>query len=97
MEQAVRSTPSSDSEVGSGESVGVGEGTDLLLECWLGNTSWVDSGLSGGGLQLELEPQKLKVGRGTVKYSLDIRVRYSLIFKSQKGSTEALNFPIVTS
>jgi hypothetical protein len=34
-----------------------------------------------------------------VKYSLDIRVRYSthsLIFKSQKGSIEALNFLVVT-
>jgi hypothetical protein len=35
-----------------------------------------------------------------VKYSLDIRVRYSTylpIFKSQKRSIEALNFHIITS
>ena len=34
-----------------------------------------------------------------VKYSLDIRVRYSTyspIFKSQKGSTEAMNFLMIT-
>ena len=35
-----------------------------------------------------------------LKYSLDIRVSYSTylpIFKSQKGSIEALNFLIITS
>ena len=35
-----------------------------------------------------------------IRYSLDISIRYStylLIFKSQKGSIEALNFLIITS
>ena len=35
-----------------------------------------------------------------VRYSLDARVRYStylLIFKSQNGSVEALNFLVITS
>ena len=42
FEQAVRSTLSSDSEVGSEESMGADDGNVLLLpKLWLGSTSWI--------------------------------------------------------
>ena len=46
LEQAVRSTPFSDSEVDGAKSVGASEGIDLLLpEHWQGSASWLGRSL----------------------------------------------------
>ena len=66
-------------------------------------TSFIYTCLFIHGLQLRKPRECVLVRESSMqllKYSLDIRVSYSTclpIFKSQKGSIEALNFLIITT